>query len=644
MVRKISVIFLFILQICLLTSTVFAETEDWGEYKGQEGWDGSSTKMQMPLDDNSGWTMTSAYGWRIHPITGRQSHHDGIDFACDYGTPVKASAGGTVLIASDMGDGYGNAVVVDVGNGLIVRYGHLQAIYVSVGDTVQTGQLLGEVGSTGNSTGPHLHFEIRKAGNNTYGESLDPGLFLGDRIERMEIEQFGQLQGNSSTYAIDFDSSDATLEVTADFAKPMKEVIDGLVDVLTNAMEIVKDKIFSIFIILAIIDLAIAAMYQSLTAWGNENSDSLTNWLVYKVIFYAAMVFLLGNFNSFVGNLALHGFPALGVKAINATDETVGAAVSDPTAIVQKGLEIIVPIINEAMKVHGFFDLFTKNVTNCLCLIFGLLLLLCFILIAIQVMVAYLYFYFTVLFAFTNFMLSGLKHTRKYASNGINGIFAASLNLMFFCIFSVLLQQTMTNLVVGPFIETKTVVTQIGETDTIKSVDEAMVRIKSVESGGNYDIYNSEGSGAYGAYQQMPEYWDGRCQNYVDAGGTLCLTSSGDSYPDAPTTYYSWCNENQDKVSRYMLEGYKEEYGSWDEAVRCWVGGPGMRHSSDADEYLAKCLKADGSGVQSSTTANLVLLFKLLALCIFFILIADHMMKLINKTFGGMGFQLTNEQ
>lgn len=648
-VRKISIIFLLVLQVFLvIPSMAFAETEDWGDYKGQTGWDGGAAggKMSMPLSDDSGWVMTSAYGNRVHPITGQWHHHSGIDFGADYGTPVLAACGGLVVSDCDLGDGYGNAVVIDTGAGLIVRYGHLQRVYVSNGQTVETGTPLGEVGSTGNSTGPHLHFEIRKSGPHLYGETLDPGLFLGPRIEQMEIEKFGIMEGggDAGSFATDFDSSDVSLEVSADFAKPMKEFIDGLIEVLTNAMDLVKDNIYKLFFVLATIDLAVAAMYKGLGAWGTEDDTTFVNWFIYKIIFYVLMVFILSNFNTFIGNLALYGFPELGVKAINSTDEAVGAAVSDPTAIIQKGLEIIAPIINESLKVHGFFDLFTKNVTNTICLIFGLLLLICFILIAIQIMLAYLYFYFTVLFAFTNFMLSGLRWTRKYASNGINGIFASSLNLMFFCIFSVLVQQMMANLAVGPFIETKTTVTEIGATTEIQSVEEAMVRIKCVESTGNYDVYNYEGSGAFGAYQQMPQYWDGRCQNYVDAGGTLCLTSDGDSYPDAPNTYYSWCNENQDKVSRYMLEGYYNEYGSWNEAVRCWVGGPGARHSGSADEYLAKCLNADGSGVSSSTVTNIALLFKLLALCVFMILLGDHMMKLINKTFGGMGFKLTNEQ
>lgn len=107
--------------------------------------------------------ITSEFGNRIHPISGEQSFHDGIDIGASMGDPVQASKGGTVISAGEDG-GYGNCVVIDHGNGELTRYAHLSEINVQVGDSLQTGQQLGKVGSTGNSTGPHLHFEIIKDG------------------------------------------------------------------------------------------------------------------------------------------------------------------------------------------------------------------------------------------------------------------------------------------------------------------------------------------------------------------------------------------------------------------------------------------------------------------------------------------------
>ena len=108
-------------------------------------------------------TITSPFGWRPNPFGGAPDFHPGLDIAAPSGTTVTAAAGGTVILAQWYG-GYGNFILIDHGGGVATGYGHLSAIYVSVGQQVQRGQAIGAVGSTGHSTGPHLHFEVRIAG------------------------------------------------------------------------------------------------------------------------------------------------------------------------------------------------------------------------------------------------------------------------------------------------------------------------------------------------------------------------------------------------------------------------------------------------------------------------------------------------
>ncbi|MGA8097216.1 MAG: peptidoglycan DD-metalloendopeptidase family protein [Candidatus Cybelea sp.] len=108
-------------------------------------------------------TITSPFGWRTNPFGGGPEFHQGLDIAAPMGTTVTAAAGGTVIMAQWYG-GYGNYVLIDHGAGYSTGYGHLSAMYVSSGQSVQRGQAIGAVGSTGQSTGPHLHFEVRIAG------------------------------------------------------------------------------------------------------------------------------------------------------------------------------------------------------------------------------------------------------------------------------------------------------------------------------------------------------------------------------------------------------------------------------------------------------------------------------------------------
>ena len=114
--------------------------------------------------------VSSPFGLRW----GGSDFHPGIDIANDYGTPIVAAASGTVTAAGWNSGGYGNMVDIDHGNGIWTRYGHAEAVVVTVGETVQKGQLIAYMGSTGFSTGPHVHYEVH-----ANGELVNPILYLG---------------------------------------------------------------------------------------------------------------------------------------------------------------------------------------------------------------------------------------------------------------------------------------------------------------------------------------------------------------------------------------------------------------------------------------------------------------------------------
>ena len=122
-----------------------------------------------PID--ASWSASS-FGWRIDPITGQRALHERIDFIADVGTPIFAAAGGVVVYA-EYHSQYGNMVEIDHGNDFITRYAHGSKLFVKVGEVVRRGSKVAEVGSTGRSTGPHLHFEVRYK-----GAAQNPARFL----------------------------------------------------------------------------------------------------------------------------------------------------------------------------------------------------------------------------------------------------------------------------------------------------------------------------------------------------------------------------------------------------------------------------------------------------------------------------------
>lgn len=121
---------------------------------------GVSVPSRMPLDD---MVLTSSYGMRNHPVLGSRRKHNGVDLAAAHGTPVFATADGKVEMAKRFGS-YGNYVQIGHGGEYETRFAHLASYTVAEGDTIRKGDLIGYVGSTGRSTGPHLHYEVRIEG------------------------------------------------------------------------------------------------------------------------------------------------------------------------------------------------------------------------------------------------------------------------------------------------------------------------------------------------------------------------------------------------------------------------------------------------------------------------------------------------
>jgi murein DD-endopeptidase MepM/ murein hydrolase activator NlpD len=143
-------------------------------------------KMMVPTQSpvTNGF-LGSVFGWRVDPITGHSALHTGLDFPAAMGTAIYAAAGG-VVVAQEFHPEYGNMIEVDHGNDLITRYGHSSKAYVKKGDLIRRGQHIADVGSTGRSTGAHLHFEVL-----VQGVQQDPQKFLnaGKGVSTIRVAQ-----------------------------------------------------------------------------------------------------------------------------------------------------------------------------------------------------------------------------------------------------------------------------------------------------------------------------------------------------------------------------------------------------------------------------------------------------------------------
>jgi murein DD-endopeptidase MepM/ murein hydrolase activator NlpD len=156
----------------------------------------SGSGMMFPLSVPA--PITSLFGWRTHPISGEQRFHAGTDLGAPTGTPVLAAAKGQVETANWMG-GYGLAVVIQHSSAQQTLYGHMSELFVQPGQWVEPGTVIGRVGSTGNSTGPHLHFEVRNLSQDGW-VAVDPGVQLqaglSQLVQTLQTAQVAQKPGS----------------------------------------------------------------------------------------------------------------------------------------------------------------------------------------------------------------------------------------------------------------------------------------------------------------------------------------------------------------------------------------------------------------------------------------------------------------
>jgi hypothetical protein len=506
--------------------------------------------IPMTLPVRGSIVVTSPFGWRTHPIYGTAKFHSGTDLAAEENQPVLAAASGIVSYAGWI-SGYGNAVIIEHENGISTLYAHNNSLTVWEGASVRQGEQIAIAGSTGNSTGPHVHFEIRRN-----GEPVSPVGFISQDLSAEGEAVYGEMM-DSLFYKLNFDAG-------ADFGKPIREAVETVGAACTSGLKALKDVVSKLFVFLLGIDLAVAG---TLFAIDREKGSNFFTWLSVKLIFFAVLSFMLLNWSDVVGKLPKEFFSSVGALASGSDSAAAEKLLSDPTDIVQKGAQLIAPLFTELGRFHGIADFAFKMQTILPTLIFALVIMGCFVLVGIQIAFAYIEFYIVLLFSFVSFVFAGEKHMRKYAANALNGVFAVSIKLLFFTMFAVMMNSVMQNISTEAFFSAASDNKNISKYATganITSLDEFMARIRSVESSNNYNAVSSlDGSTYYGAYQINTAYWDDWCS---------------EAKISVPA---EWSAENQDRVARCIMGKYYKEYGNWHDVAVAWNGGAGSPTAFD---------------------------------------------------------------
>ncbi len=610
------------------------------------------------------WEQTTPFGYS--EFHGRD--HMGVDIGADEGTPLKAAGVGVVKEAGWGYDptGYGCLLTVNYpsvatpdgsGGGMDILFGHLAGVCVAEGDIVQPGQVIAYLGNTGHSTGPHVHLEV------IYGNSeqrVDPALYFSD----LKFGSGAGSGGGGGEFSEHMPSA-VPFELKADLVKPVRDIIEAIIKAATAGLKLIEGGMRKIFMILLTIDLAFALIFYNIDKNMHERTPFFA-FLCFKFLFYGFLLYLLSHWGDFVGNVSKNLFSEAGAIMSNRSPEEVAVAISSPTDVVQKGLHIISPIFSQLMS-DASETLFIGSGVSCL---LAFIILILFLIIGWQVAKAYIEFYMMVLFGFTTFIFAGEKHTRIHAENGINGIVACSINLMFFCFFSITLQGMMADIAMDSVF---TVGGRAGQTITYKhpvandpdnagippgaaGLQQFMAKIRTVESfGGRYYCYcNPEirvDSETYGAYQVLNSgNWNQWAQEYIDDTGdnppldkdfSLVPSSGYESGPPfyegpPPSSYqYPATPRNQDLICGNKMLRLYAEYGSWRGVAEFWGG-------DRSGEYWAKVSGASTSAAENTAVGrsaiNMFVLLKLLLLVIMFMLLGDRIAQAIMNSFGGRGF------
>lgn len=362
--------------------------------------------------------VTSPFGWRTHPITGKQTFHNGIDIAGDYGDAIPAVASGTVTSAG-FNDGYGLYVSITAADGSETGYAHCAELYVTAGQQVTTGQSIAAIGSTGNSTGPHLHFEFFEPYS---GRPSDPMPLL--MAAGWDLTYGGAPAWDGTGWA-NSDTNDMPYDFGSfyDVARLVRTTLEHFTEALITALSVLTGQAMQVLQLLMVIDFAIAAL---LWAIGQTEFD-LARFFTKKMIGYGFFVWLVANWRDFALTWILKSFVAIGT--IGSGSSIAADELSDPSRIIQKGADLLEPLFAFIAAHSGIWALANMH-HIILAMLMCTLIFACFTWIGLQFLWVYLAFYINAVFAL---ILApwGVNRFTKFISEGaLGGLITQGIRIM----------------------------------------------------------------------------------------------------------------------------------------------------------------------------------------------------------------------
>lgn len=362
------------------------------------------------------WPITSPFGWREHPIFGTTRFHDGVDFGLDEGVAVPAAHDGTITLSQ--GFGSGNMVIIDHGDGTSTEYLHLSGFAVKGGEKVAKGQTIGYVGSTGWSTGPHLHlsYYVGDVPNDpvpylqSQGWAIsnipDPSaVATGPLDDLLEFEGYGEMPWDLVSFY--------------EFGKTLEDTIKTYADASKTAFTGLHEEAVYLIWILAVIDLAWFGISNVL----KQSAGSFNDFII-RILRYGFVLFLINNWPEIVDDVIGSIFSA-GATEFFGGNGVVADNFSKPGDVLSKGVKLIEPAFAYIGKTP-----FTVNIIGILfCEVIACLILLMFILIGLWLVMLHIEFYVIAAVAVLSLpftLVSGLFSGAKSFPGGVFGSLIAS--------------------------------------------------------------------------------------------------------------------------------------------------------------------------------------------------------------------------